>query len=197
MIPIKPIQSQNGLMLRPEIDVLIALTNKNLHSTKVVMHLRTGNFKYNDAVPSMGIRSVQPNSYKALIDYLASHGAEVTHITADNPPHTIPGCTLLHVSDSNTESIQWNEYSNAHFVIGTQSGISHLLELGPQSGYLTNYTCIPVDALVRKRVVSHCKRIDHPSNLSTFFLRQNVLVFWYISGAMEKVLLLNTAPYAI
>ena len=67
------------------------------------------------------IRSVgDPSSYKSLIKQFKSMGFEITHITADKPPHDFEECNNLHITDLKSEEKQWQLLAESSFLIGTQ-----------------------------------------------------------------------------
>lgn len=133
---------------------------------KAIMHLRTGNYKYNDQARTMNIRSVVPSSYEKMIRLASQKNFIITNATADFQPSLVKGAKLLHVTDKEMELSQWREYLSSEFMIGTQSGISHLTILCNYKVLLTNYTALPYDHMhLSSHSLVACKRFDIKKNI--------------------------------
>lgn len=143
-------------------------TQVNKIKGKAIMHLRTGNYKYNDQAKTMKIRSVVPSSYEKMVNMATKYNYVIINATADFEPTLVKEAKLLHVTDKSKELMQWREYSNSEFMIGTQSGISHLTILCNYKVLLTNYTALPYDhMLLSDHSLVACKRINLLKN--TFY----------------------------
>ena len=169
----------------------IKYNHKEVNRTKgkAIMHLRTGNYKYNDQAKTMKIRSVVPSSYEKMIRLASQKNFIITNATADFQPSLVKGAKLLHVTDKEMELSQWREYLSSEFMIGTQSGISHLTILCNYKVLLTNYTALPYDHMhLSSHSLVACKRFDMKKNIPYYNSIEVLSLFMNQWGHEKNVL---------
>jgi hypothetical protein len=79
--------------------------------------------------------------------------------------------------------MQWEYFSEADFIIGTQSGISHLTGIARHGAYLTNYSLIPLDMDLERLTQLHCKRITPSLSIKYFSKAKRLAMIinpWYL-----------------
>ena len=145
---------------------------------KSVVHLRTSSFKNDSKSYGMEVRSVNPTTYASIVKLLKERNWKTIQVTADNVPVRIPGADLCHVTDSKSAFEQWRIFGDSSFIIGTQSGISHLTALVGFNALITNHISLPFERLLSRQHMIACKRVSARPNLCE--LTKSEIIFKFI-----------------
>ena len=112
--------------------------NKTNLKGRTVIHLRTSEYKKDGHSFHASLRNVDASLYNPLALAITERENEKPMLITAERGQEVKECEKLLVIDKESEMKQWDILSNAKYIIGTASGISHLHNLGGGAIVVTN-----------------------------------------------------------
>jgi hypothetical protein len=145
---------EKNITKRPLLIVHKSLSNKvfSCSGKKLLLHLRTSSFKL-DNTPHNSLRNSDPKSIVSAFERCISPGLDVINLVSDDQDmlfSDVFSISNLNTSTTYGELKQWTELTEASYIIGCSSGMSHLASFSAAPVLYLNVHHAFVDLLINK-----------------------------------------------